>query len=143
MMSGIRSRDTKPELALRRALHAFGFRYRLHVRELPGRPDIVLPRFRTVVQVHGCFWHRHEGCRYTTSPATRAEFWDRKFAANVERDRRNHEALIGAGWRVAIIWECALKLPGAPGVAATLADWIRSDSVSVEIPSRDLPFSAL
>ena len=87
-MAAIRGKDTAPELAVRRILHAMGLRFRLHRKDLPGRPDIVLPKPRTVVFVHGCFWQRHEGCRYTTTPKTRQEFWQSKFAANVERDGR-------------------------------------------------------
>ena len=109
MMAGIRGKDTKPELALRRALHAAGLRYRLHVAGLPGRPDIVLPRFRAVIFVHGCFWHRHPGCRHATTPSTRVDFWSAKFAANTARDAATRHALSQAGWRVATVWECALR----------------------------------
>ena len=108
MMAAIGGRNTVPELVLRRALHARGLRYRLHDRKLPGTPDLVFPRFRATCFVHGCFWHRHAGCPYTTTPATRPEFWQTKFASNVERDRRNRRELLEAGWRVAIVWECAL-----------------------------------
>ncbi len=127
MMAGIGSRNTKPEVALRRALHALGFRYRLHDRRLPGSPDIVLRRFRAVCFVHGCFWHRHPGCRYTTTPATRAEFWQEKFRANVRRDRAARDALLDAGWRLAIVWECALRKHGGPALADSVAEWLRSD----------------
>ena len=89
MMSGIRGKNTKPELALRRSLHALGFRYRLHAKGIPGKPDIVMPKYRAVIFVHGCFWHRHAGCRYATVPATRPEFWATKFDANVVRDVAN------------------------------------------------------
>lgn len=109
MMSGIRGKNTRPELALRRALHARGFRYRLHDKRLPGKPDLILPRFRAAIYVHGCFWHRHEGCKYATSPATRPEFWQAKFRENVERDQRNIDALIALGWRVAVVWECEMR----------------------------------
>lgn len=110
-MAAIRGKDTAPELAVRRILHAMGLRFRLHRRDLPGRPDIVLPKHRTVVFVHGCFWHRHEDCRYTTTPKTRQEFWQSKFAANIERDRRNRTDLLQLGWRVIVIWECELRQP--------------------------------
>jgi DNA mismatch endonuclease, patch repair protein len=109
MMSGIRGRNTRPELQVRSWLHAGGFRFRLHRKDLPGSPDIVLPRHRVVIFVHGCFWHRHAGCRYATQPATRPEFWAHKFDANVQRDQRNQQALLKAGWRVLIIWECGLR----------------------------------
>lgn len=106
MMSGIRGRDTKPELRVRRFLHAAGFRFRLHVKDLPGRPDIVLPKYRAVILVHGCFWHRHPGCRYATMPASNVEAWSEKFARNVERDSDVERRLVASGWRVITIWEC-------------------------------------
>jgi DNA mismatch endonuclease (patch repair protein) len=107
-MRNIRGKDTKPELLLRRALHALGLRYRLHQRDLPGCPDLVFPKYRTVIFVHGCFWHRH-GCAVTTTPATRRDSWEKKFAENVKRDQRNVELLIKSGWLVLIVWECALR----------------------------------
>ena len=110
-MAAIRGKDTAPELAVRRILHAMGLRFRLHRKDLPGRPDIVLPKHRTVVFVHGCFWHRHEDCRYTTTPKTRQEFWQTKFAANVERDSRNRTDLRQLGWRVIVVWQCELCQP--------------------------------
>ena len=103
MMSGIRGKNTKPELALRRSLHALGFRYRLHAKGIPGKPDIVMPKYRTVIFVHGCFWHRHASCRYATVPATRPEFWVDKFDANVVRDAAVQSALREAGWRVGVV----------------------------------------
>ncbi len=106
-MAAISGRDTKPELIVRRALHAVGFRFRLHRRDLPGRPDIVFPKYRTVIFVHGCFWHRHD-CRYFRWPKTRVEFWRKKIAANVQRDRRNQHCLRDLGWRVEVVWECAV-----------------------------------
>ena len=109
MMSGIRGRHTRPELAVRAWLHAQGFRFRLHRKDLPGSPDIVLPKHRVAIFVNGCFWHRHAGCRFATTPATRAEFWAKKFEANVLRDRRNQQALLANGWRVLVIWECGLR----------------------------------
>ena len=108
-MSRIKGRNTGPELRLRSLLHRAGFRFRLHVKDLPGKPDIVLPKYRTAIFVHGCFWHRHEGCRNATTPSTRAEFWQEKFDGNVKRDRRNREALKTAGWAVITVWECDLK----------------------------------
>lgn len=111
MMSAIKGKDTGPELAVRRYLHAAGLRFRLHDKLLPGRPDIVLPKFRSVVFVHGCFWHRHEGCPYATSPATRADFWSKKFSGNIQRDADNDRALRMAGWQVLTIWECQARDP--------------------------------
>jgi DNA mismatch endonuclease (patch repair protein) len=107
-MSRIRSRDTRPEIALRKALHKLGFRFRLHGRRLPGKPDIVLPKHRTVIFVHGCFWHRHPDCKVATTPKTNTEFWIEKFGRNQRRDIRNSEALAAAGWRVLVVWECEL-----------------------------------
>ena len=127
MMAGIGGKDTKPELILRRAMHARGLRYRLHDRKLPGTPDLVFRRFRAVCFVHGCFWHRHEGCPYATDPATRQEFWQTKFRANVERDRRTKEDLLEAGWRVAVVWECALRKARADRTSSTLDHWLRGD----------------
>lgn len=133
MMAGIRGKDTKPELLLRRALHAAGLRYRLHGDKLPGRPDIVLSRHRAVVFVHGCFWHRHEGCRFATSPRTRPEFWQEKFAANVARDRRNIVDLQYSGWRVGIVWECALRRSGGAEIAAELKEWLKGGEPLIEM----------
>lgn len=108
MMSGIRGQDTKPELVVRRHLHADGLRFRLHVRDLPGRPDIVLPRHKAVVFVHGCFWHRHPGCRFAYRPKSRPEFWEPKLDGNAARDVRNQQQLMEAGWRVFVVWECEM-----------------------------------
>lgn len=107
-MSRIRGRDTKPEMQLRRGLHAAGLRFRLHVSTLPGRPDIVMPRYRAAILVHGCFWHGHD-CRLFKMPATRREFWTQKISDNRARDKRSTEALQRAGWRVMTVWECSLK----------------------------------
>ncbi|GFE65093.1 very short patch repair endonuclease [Litoreibacter roseus] len=111
MMAGIKGKDTKPELVLRRALHARGFRYRLHSKNVPGRPDLMFPKHHAIVFVHGCFWHRHKGCRYTSTPSTRPEFWKAKFDANVARDRDVQDKLLDSGWRVATVWECTLRTP--------------------------------
>ena len=106
LMSRVRGKHTKPEMSVRRLLHGMGYRFRLHRRDLPGSPDIVFPSKRVVVFVHGCFWHRHEGCRRTSDPKTRIEFWQAKFARNVERDAKNQALLEAAGWKVVIVWEC-------------------------------------
>lgn len=108
MMAGIRGTDTKPELFVRRYLHHAGLRFRLH-GDLPGRPDLVFPKYHTVVFVHGCFWHRHEGCRYTTMPANNATFWREKFDSNVRRDQRVQKQLSKLGWHVLVIWACELN----------------------------------
>lgn len=134
MMAAIQGRNTKPEVALRRGLHRSGFRYVLHDRRLPGRPDIVFPRYRAVVFVHGCFWHRHDGCRYATTPKTRPEFWLRKFEANVARDRRNRQAVMEAGWRTAVVWECALRGGRLAGTVVRVSQWLKSTSRWIDIP---------
>ena len=108
-MSRIRGKDTKPEIAVRKALHAAGYRFRLHVKELPGKPDIVLPKWKTVVFVHGCFWHSHDGCKDATIPKTKTEWWVEKLAKNKIRDTLNCEALVRAGWHILIVWECSFK----------------------------------
>lgn len=112
-MAAISGQNTQPELALRRFLHALGYRFRLHRKDLPGKPDIVMPKLRTCIFVHGCFWHRHPGCRYATTPKTRSEFWAAKFFRNVERDLENVHALEALGWKVMVVWECEIKQGGA------------------------------
>lgn len=109
MMAGIRSRDTKPEMQVRKYLHASGFRFRLNVRSLPGSPDLVLAKWRTVIFVHGCFWHRHECCTLAYTPKSRQDFWLEKFEKNVTRDANAIAALKAAGWNVIVVWECELK----------------------------------
>jgi DNA mismatch endonuclease (patch repair protein) len=109
MMSAIRGKNTKPELSLRRLLHAAGFRYRLYSRAIPGKPDLVMPKYRLAIFVHGCFWHRHHECAFTTVPKSNSEFWATKFARNVERDRNQYEKLRAQGWRVLIVWECGIR----------------------------------
>jgi DNA mismatch endonuclease (patch repair protein) len=133
MMAGIRGKDTKPELTLRRALHRRGLRYRLHVSGLPGRPDIVLPKHHAIVELQGCFWHRHANCPFCTTPATNIGFWKPKFSETVKRDKRNLEALRKLGWRVAVVWECSVKEIGAEAVATNLTKWLRSKSGFKEI----------
>lgn len=125
MMARIGSRNTRPELLLRRALHALGLRYRLHNRKLPGTPDLVFWRFGAVCFVHGCFWHRHADCPYAYTPATRTEFWQAKFDANIERDHQNRLDLLEAGWRIATVWECALRKGGESETARKLEQWLR------------------
>lgn len=110
-MALVRGRDTKPEMRVRKSLHAAGLRYRLHVRELPGKPDLVFPSRRVAVFVNGCFWHRHLGCRAARLPKSRLDFWGPKLAGNVERDERNRAALEEAGWSVMVIWECETRDP--------------------------------
>lgn len=138
MMSGIRSRNTKPEMLLRRGLHRAGFRYRLHDRSLPGRPDMVFPRRNAVLFAHGCFWHGHN-CHLFKWPATREAFWKAKIGRNREVDAWAENALKVAGWRRAIVWECALRgksrMP-VEDVFGLLAEWLESDHDSIELPPR-------
>ena len=108
-MSRIRSKDTKPELLVRKFLHKNGFRYRLHVKDLPGKPDIVLPKYKTVIFIHGCFWHGHEGCKYFTIPKTRTEWWLNKIKKNNFNDQKAEVVLFRLGWRIIKLWECELK----------------------------------
>ena len=128
-MSRIRSRDTQPELKLRRALHALGLRYRLHVKSLPGTPDIVFPRHKTALFVHGCFWHRHLGCKFAASPKSKAEFWNTKFSQNVKRDQANLSALAAIGWRTQVVWECELTGKRAAMVAADVKDRLQANKI--------------
>ena len=119
IMASVGQRNTGAEMKLRKALHRLGLRYRLHDKRLPGSPDLVCPRFRAVIFVHGCFWHRHNGCKATTFPKTRQDFWAAKFETNIARDQRNIEELQKEGWRVAVVWECALKgIKGGPDALA-------------------------
>lgn len=139
MMAGIKGKNTKPELVVRSGLHAAGFRFRLHDRALPGKPDMVLPRWRAVVFVHGCFWHAHD-CSLFRWPGTRQEFWRQKIGRNQERDAEVEVALDDAGWRVLKIWECSMKGPGRIGadtVVSLAADWLRSDQREGEIRGTD------
>lgn len=118
-MSGIRARDTRPEMIVRSYLHSTGLRYRLHGK-LPGKPDLVFPRYRVVVFVNGCFWHRHEGCRHATTPSSNVAFWEKKFADNVSRDRRVRAELSKLGWRVLVIWSCKLDERSLQRLAAKI-----------------------
>lgn len=135
IMASVRQRDTGPEIKLRRALHRLGFRYRLHCKTLPGSPDIVFPKYKAVIFVHGCFWHSH-GCKYSTKPTTRQTFWQNKFAANKERDQRKIQELREAGWRVLVVWECAIKTNDAVLFRKSqkaVAKWLKSKNVYREV----------
>ena len=137
MMAGIRHANTRPEIEVRKALHKMGFRYRLHARDLPGSPDIVLPRYRAVIFVQGCFWHMH-GCARFKWPATRQQFWKQKLVANHARDQLAQSACREAGWRVCIVWECALKFSkvavSTDHLISGIADWLRADDARIEFP---------
>lgn len=132
MMSGIRGRDTKPELQVRRYLHAAGYRFRLFRKDLPGRPDIVLPGRKVAIFVHGCFWHGHVGCPLFRVPKTRTEFWVNKIEQNARRDHEAIRQLLADQWRVAVVWECALR-SDEQGALSALVRFIRSSEVSAEI----------
>ena len=108
-MSAIKSKNTKPEIKVRKILHSMGYRFRLHSKDLPGSPDIVLPKYKTVIFVHGCFWHRHENCKFASTPKTRQEFWENKFKANVKRDLEIQEKIKNIGWKYFVIWECEAR----------------------------------
>jgi DNA mismatch endonuclease (patch repair protein) len=135
MMAGIRGKNTKPELILRRGLHAFGFRYRLHVKDLPGKPDLVFPGRRAVIFAHGCFWHGH-GCKLFVWPKSRPDWWKAKIEKNRANDSRAVEALSTSGWRVGIVWECALKGRSRrplESVIDSCAAWLKSDAPHFEL----------
>lgn len=136
-MSRIRNKDTKPELAVRKHLFSAGFRYRLHDKRLPGKPDIILPKYKTVIFINGCFWHGHQGCRYFTVPKTRTEWWQDKITKNKTNDESNTSKLREAGWKIISIWECGLK-PSA--VAQTLSELTCSLTLNAgilpEVPSQ-------
>lgn len=137
IMSKIHSGDTKPEMVVRRLLFAMGFRYRLHDRTLPGVPDLVLRKYRTVVFVHGCFWHAHEGCPRATVPQSNETFWREKLARNKARDEAVRNALLNAGWRVLTIWECACARKTLPLLAKNAAEFLRDrNRASFEIDGR-------
>ena len=112
IMSHIRSKNTGPEMVVRKLLHSAGYRYRLHRKDLPGKPDLVLAKYHTAIFVHGCFWHRHDGCANAVMPKSRPEFWSAKLSGNVRRDGLTRNALISAGWRVLVVWECACRREG-------------------------------
>ncbi|WP_232494804.1 very short patch repair endonuclease [Novosphingobium kaempferiae] len=132
MMAGIGGRDTKPEIFLRKQLHAAGLRFKLHAADLPGKPDIVLPSRRIAIFVHGCFWHRHSGCHWCSTPTTRPDFWKTKFDGNLVRDERVQSALRASGWRVGVVWECGLRTPYADATVEQVLAWIRSASGDFE-----------
>ena len=134
MMSGIKGKNSLPEMLVRKALFAMGYRFRLHRRDLPGTPDIAMPGRRIAIFVHGCFWHGHAGCRYFTLPKTREEFWATKIQTNVERDFLSVQRLLEAGWRVAVVWECALRDEPATALNS-LQGFIRSEHPLAEIRS--------
>ncbi|MFN7042533.1 MAG: very short patch repair endonuclease [Acidovorax temperans] len=139
MMSGIRAKNSAPELLVRKALFAMGHRYRLHRRDLPGTPDIVMPGRKIAIFVHGCFWHAHQGCKYAKMPSTRIDFWTAKLRGNVDRDQRAAAKLAEMGWRVLNIWECSTRDPeAAAGLLEALRQWVNSDARIGEISAQSL-----
>ncbi len=140
MMASVRAKNTKPELAFRRRLFAMGFRYRLHVKDLPGKPDIVLPKYRAVIFVHGCFWHQH-GCPLSKLPSTRRDWWKTKLEGNRNRDSDYMVALKASGWRVIVIWECSFRKPktnrskAMDEIAERIGEFLKSDRELLETPS--------
>lgn len=135
MMSGIRGQNTKPELLIRKALHALGFRYRIHTRNVPGRPDLVLPRYKAAIFINGCFWHGHD-CALFRLPDTRRDFWREKIARNVRRDALVRDQVIAAGWRHLTVWECAIRGRQKIGIEQTIkriVRWLKAPAKSAEV----------
>ena len=140
MMAGIRGKNTKPELLLRKALHVRGFRYRLHVKTLPGKPDLTFPKYKAVIFVHGCFWHQHD-CKLFKWPRSNATFWFDKITANVTRDKKHSLDLTNKGWRILIVWECALKRSRDQDfevLIENISHWLTSSKPNYEISERNL-----
>lgn len=134
MMAGIRAKHTRPEMVIRGLLHAAGFRYRLHRRDLPGVPDLLLPKYRVVIFVHGCFWHCHTGCRHFKLPTTNRDFWANKLSGNRARDQAHIAALHAAGWRVLVVWECATRdVAGWSALQMRIGNWLGGDADLCEI----------
>lgn len=138
MMAGIKGKNTRPEMLVRQCLARAGLRYRLHRRDLPGAPDIVLPGAKAAIFVHGCFWHVHQGCRYAARPATRPEFWKAKLEGNMERDEGAAARLAMLGWRVLVIWECATRSAEELDLCGHVLRWIEGDSDYGEIGGSSL-----
>ena len=142
MMAGIRGKNTQPELIVRRMLFASGYRFRLHRRDLPGAPDVVMPGRNVAIFVHGCFWHMHQGCRYAKLPATRKDFWEAKLLANVTRDRHAVDELRALGWRVLCVWECATRdAATATELQRTMCLWIEGGELlgQIGVKPRECP----
>ena len=138
MMARVRSADTKPEMVLRKALHAIGYRFRLHVHSLPGCPDIVMRKHKCAIFVNGCFWHGHIGCKQFRIPKTRSEFWKTKIGSNRERDRRAADALVRGGWRVLVVWECATRSFDVDNLISIIAVWLQGTETSAELSANGL-----
>jgi DNA mismatch endonuclease, patch repair protein len=134
MMSGIRGKNTKPELAVRKLVHGLGYWFRLHRRDLPGSPDLALPRLKKVIFVHGCFWHRHQGCKFACTPKSNVEFWQTKLNENIRRDTTARHALCSTGWEVLIVWEC--EVSNLPALSQKLSTFLSTDAEgsSIQVP---------
>lgn len=135
MMSNIKGRNTKPELLIRSLLHAQGFRFRIHRKDLPGKPDIVLPKYKAIIFIHGCFWHGHQNCRLFKLPASRTEFWEAKISKNQENDLKAKDLLLNSGWRICTIWECAVRRSKKDPVTLMdiLTKWLSGSEQLLEI----------
>lgn len=142
MMSRIGTKDTTPEIMVRKGLHRLGFRYRLHPKDLLGKPDIVLPKYRTVIFIHGCFWHGHEGCHYFRIPKTNTDFWQVKIRRNRERDAAVRQSLVESGWRVLTVWECATRQVSENFLIPVIADWLAGHEIEAGISEQNF-FSRL
>lgn len=139
MMAGIKGKNTRPEILVRSALHRRGFRFKLHDKTLPGKPDLVLPKYKAVINIHGCFWHGHD-CKFFKVPSTRTDFWLAKINGNKSRDGLQKEALLEQGWRVLTVWECALRGKKADTLQLTInsiSDWLMSKSPTASIDAKD------
>ena len=134
MMSGIKSINTQPELLVRSLLHRMGFRFRLHRRDLQGRPDIVMPKYRVAIFIHGCFWHQHQGCKYVKMPASNVQFWAEKLNGNRKRDQQNIDHLLCSGWRVLVVWECAIRSRSGSDLSEEIVSWILGSEQFRELP---------
>lgn len=134
MMSGIRGKNTRPELLVRKMLFASGYRFRIHWKHLPGAPDVVLPGRKIAIFVHGCFWHMHAHCKHAKIPSSRPEFWKAKLSANVERDQKAVDTLTATGWRVLIVWECSMRnVDAMPELRESIVKWIEGSATSGSI----------
>jgi DNA mismatch endonuclease (patch repair protein) len=138
MMSRIGPKDTKPEIMVRKGLHRMGFRYRIHTKDHPRKPDIVLPKYRTVNFVHDCFWQRHEGCSFFRIPKTKTVFWQTKIGQNLERDAAVRQSLVESGWRVLTVWECATRQVSEDFLIPVIAEWLAGPENDASISEQDL-----
>ena len=141
MMSGIRAKNTRPEIFLRKGLHSLGFRYRLHAKDIPGKPDVVIPKYNALIEIYGCFWHGH-GCHYSKTPTTNVRFWKNKIIENRNRDKRNLGRQLEAGWRCLVVWECAIRMtqrsPAELDVVSLVTQWLTGNGSAAIIDEHGL-----